>query len=324
MPLISLPSSETAPDGRAEPSRKSSRWIAGSILLAKMTKLAKIAKLASVAFSLLSALCFAGVITPVMGMATAGGITLLLLIHEMGHAVGLHRLGFGLRLPVFIPFLGAAIAAPAGMTRRQEASMAYAGPLWGTAACVGILLPGFIWPSPIWISISMLGVLLNAFNMTPVAPLDGGRILRGTHDRLKYLGLAVLVCLTFFLHDPTIILIWIIVLTEMNFLPIRTRFLLTLLCTGLLVGCLVMGHSQERYYRFHVVTDIALAVAVCLGYSYRLNGEEPPVEHLRPYGPAGERMAWMSLWMLLLAAQVALFLAEAHLQAVWKMGTHTG
>jgi Zn-dependent protease len=279
-----------------------------SVLLAKATKLVKVFKVLSVALSLLSALCFAGVLSFSMGVGVGVGITCLLMIHEIGYAVGIHRMGFGFRFPIFIPFLGAAIFAPPGLTRREEASMAYAGPLWGTGACLLAVLPYFAWPSPLWFSIAMTGVFINLFNMFPLAPLDGGRILRGSHEGLRYVGLAGLVVFTFLLRDPGMLLIWVIVLSEVSFLSNRVRLYFSLGCFLVLLGSIPLFHGH--YQRFRLIVDCFLVLMLSISYVTREGKAAEP----RPYGPLSERVAWGVFWLALIAVQVSVFLALAHIE----------
>src|SRR5262245_59150486 len=65
----------------------------------------------------------------IWGWAFAVGFVLLLLVHEMGHVIQLRREGVEASAPMFIPFLGAVIAAKSlGDDAAAEARVGLAGP----------------------------------------------------------------------------------------------------------------------------------------------------------------------------------------------------
>jgi Zn-dependent protease len=68
------------------------------------------------------------------GWPFAVGFVLLLFVHEMGHVIQLRREGVEASAPIFIPFLGAVIAAKSmGEDAAAEARVGLAGPVLGTA-----------------------------------------------------------------------------------------------------------------------------------------------------------------------------------------------
>jgi Zn-dependent protease len=79
----------------------------------------------------------------IWGWQFAVGLVLLLLVHEMGHVIQLRREGIDASAPMFIPFLGAVIAARSlGDNAAAEARVGLAGPILGT---LGTLVPLAIW-----------------------------------------------------------------------------------------------------------------------------------------------------------------------------------
>jgi hypothetical protein len=108
------------------------------------------------------------------GWKFAVGFVVLLLVHELGHALEAKRQGIPVSAPLFIPFLGAVIAMkqmPHDVWR--EAQIAIAGPILGSAGCaVAALHPAFwfvglvalaaltvVSPNPILILILIIGAL---------------------------------------------------------------------------------------------------------------------------------------------------------------------
>jgi Zn-dependent protease len=112
------------------------------------------------------------------GWPFAVGFVLLLFIHEMGHVIQLRREGVEASAPIFIPFVGAVIAAKSlGEDAAAEARVGLAGPILGTAAT---LIPLAIWlatGSDLWRALAYIGFFINLVNLLPVLPLDGGRAM---------------------------------------------------------------------------------------------------------------------------------------------------
>jgi Zn-dependent protease len=121
----------------------------------------------------------------------------LLFVHEMGHYFAAKHVGLEVSPPVFTP-IGAFIAMkelPA--SARDEAFMAFGGPLLGTIGAVAALVVGMVLGVPVLIQASTFAFFLNLFNLIPLAPLDGGRISMAIDRRLWVLGAAMLVYAAF-------------------------------------------------------------------------------------------------------------------------------
>jgi Zn-dependent protease len=144
------------------------------------------------------------------------GLIYLLFIHEMGHVLEAKRQGLPVSSPVFIPFLGALITLkqmPHNAWR--EAKLAIAGPLLGSAGALALYLAGVAWDSRPLKALAFLGFLLNLFNLLPVIPLDGGRIVSALHPALWVLGFLALVGLVVVMPNPILILILIFAAMEL-------------------------------------------------------------------------------------------------------------
>ncbi len=127
------------------------------------------------------------------GPVFAIGFVLLLLVHEMGHYVVARRMGQRVGAPVFIPLLGALInmrQQPRSVS--EEATMALAGPLVGTAASWACLVPALLLHQEFWAALGYLGCLINLFNLIPATPLDGGRVSAAISKWANLVGLLVL------------------------------------------------------------------------------------------------------------------------------------
>ncbi len=135
---------------------------------------------------------------------------LLIAVHEFGHWFTMRFYGVPSSLPFFIPGMGALV----NMTGRpasafHESLIALAGPLvggLGSAACAYI---GFTTHEPFWLAAAYLGMLINLFNLAPLMPLDGGRIVGSISPRIWVGGLAVFAAAMFFFHlfNPLIVIL---------------------------------------------------------------------------------------------------------------------
>ncbi len=144
----------------------------------------------------------------IFGWPFAVGFVLLLLLHELGHVIQLRREGIEASAPMFIPFLGAVIAAKSmGKDAAAEARVGLAGPILGTLAT---LIPLGIWLATgedFWRALAYIGFFLNLFNLLPVVPLDGGRAMAALSPWVWFAGFAGLVVLTVFFPNPILLLV---------------------------------------------------------------------------------------------------------------------
>jgi Zn-dependent protease len=120
-------------------------------------------------------------------------IMLQLFVHEYGHVHAMRRTGMRVRGMYFIPFLGAvAVTEDQFTSRRQQAYVALNGPLWGS---ILIALPAGLYLAtgePLFAAVAAWWALLNLFNLLPIAPLDGGRLMQAfAFSYSSSLGLAV-------------------------------------------------------------------------------------------------------------------------------------
>jgi Zn-dependent protease len=202
------------PGSGREPLRdKLKRWLgpigAGLVLLVTKLKVVLLLlpklKLFTTSWTMLVSIA---AYTLLFGLPFAVGFVILLLIHEMGHVIQLRREGVEASAPMFIPFLGAVIAAKSmGKDAAAEARVGLAGPILGSVAT---LVPLAIWLATgedFWRALAFIGFFLNLFNLVPVVPLDGGRAVAAISPWAWWLGFAGLIGLTIFFHSPIMILI---------------------------------------------------------------------------------------------------------------------
>jgi Zn-dependent protease len=146
----------------------------------------------------------------IWGWSFAVGFVLLLLLHELGHVIQLRREGVEASAPMFIPFLGAVIAAKSmGDDAAAEARVGLAGPILGSIAT---LVPLAIWLATgedFWQALTYVGFFINLLNLLPVLPLDGGRAMAALSPWVWFVGYAGLIALTIFFPNPILLLVLI-------------------------------------------------------------------------------------------------------------------
>ncbi len=283
-------------------------------LLAKSTKLLKLIKFFKVAKPVLlvvsmsiSAIAYTFMMGPWLSIL----FVTLLLIHEMGHVVAMRMKGFETPTPVFIPFLGAAIFAPKFKNRHIEAFVGYGGPLLGTIGTllvfgIWVLLPKDSSVAHIILVASYLSGYLNLFNMLPISPLDGGRILQAVGGWFKYIGFIGLAIVSILFRQPVILYVWIIVIFELTAIPLRLRTVLVTLFWIIMALLMLLGYGDQPKWVNVIdlwVTSIFPILCITKCFDHTIKDE---VEDKRPELEAKLRLVWLALYLSLCATLLIL------------------
>jgi Zn-dependent protease len=144
----------------------------------------------------------------IWGWRFALGFVLLLLVHEMGHVIQLRREGIPASAPMFIPFLGAVVAAKSlGSNALAEARVGLAGPILGSLGAALLVPIAILTDSDLLRALAFTGFFLNLFNLAPVLPLDGGRAMAAMAPWMWFVGFGVLVGVAFAFPNPIMLII---------------------------------------------------------------------------------------------------------------------
>jgi Zn-dependent protease len=157
-------------------------------ILGKLFKSAKVVKVGLAAASLASYSLLYNWKFAVLLMAAIGW-------HESGHVWAMKKVGIRTKGFYFLPFIGgAAIAEDEFKTHADNAYVSIMGPIWGLLmAAAGA---GMYWVTgqPFWAAAAGWIATINIFNLLPITPLDGGRIMRTiTFSIHRWLGVVFLV-----------------------------------------------------------------------------------------------------------------------------------
>src|SRR5438270_7352843 len=109
----------------------------------------------------------------------------------MGHALVMKLKGIPVGGMIFIPMLGAAVTMKQmPQNARDEAEVGIAGPIAGAIASSVCL--AFAETTPhiptIWAALAYFGFFMNLFNLIPIVPFDGGRVLAAIDRRIWIIG----------------------------------------------------------------------------------------------------------------------------------------
>ncbi|MBI3529014.1 MAG: site-2 protease family protein [Betaproteobacteria bacterium] len=152
----------------------------------------------------------------VFGWRYAVGFVLLIFVHEMGHFLAAKQRGLNVGAPTFIPFVGAWIQLKEQpMDAETEAFVDIAGPMLGSAGAFVCYLLAIDSGSHLLLALAYAGFVLNLFNLIPVSPLDGGRIVSVISPRIWFLGFPMLVALFIWRPSPLLILIGLFALPQL-------------------------------------------------------------------------------------------------------------
>lgn len=144
----------------------------------------------------------------IYGWKYAIGFVAMLFAHESGHYLAAKQRGMKVGAPTFIPFVGAWIdLKEQPMNAETEAYVGIAGPMSGSVAAFLCYVAGHSSGSQLLLAISYAGFVLNLFNLIPITPLDGGRIVAAISPRIWFLGAPLLVALFFWKPSPLLLLI---------------------------------------------------------------------------------------------------------------------
>ncbi len=191
------------------------------------------------------------------GWPFALGFVLLMLVHELGHVAAMRYYGLSASPPIFIPFVGALInLRQQPPNAKVEAIVGIGGPILGTLgalACyaMAVMLPVTPDVRALLLEISYVGFLLNLFNLLPVPPLDGGRVMAAVSPWIWILGIAALAWMTlnsFRHHQFNIVLLLILFMAVSR---VRSTF----------------GHRfrEDPYYQISRTASVSIGAAfLCL------------------------------------------------------------
>lgn len=172
-------------------------------------------------FLLVTVVMFIGLFGLLFSFDIAAMLFIVVLLHESGHLLAMRAMGYKDLSMLFIPLFGAvAMGTDKGVPTYKRVIAYFAGPAPGILMAVVLwymLLNGMISPDYLSLTITAFATLavINYFNLLPLVPLDGGRILetvlfsRSQLLQNIFLGFSFigLIVLAYYLEEP---LLWML------------------------------------------------------------------------------------------------------------------
>jgi Zn-dependent protease len=278
------------PGGRSDvPAAILALLLKGKALLFSLFKL-------KVLFSIFTAVVSVFAYARGFGFAGAVGFVILIFVHEMGHVLVLRSQGVPASVPLFIPFVGAFInmkAYPRGA--QEEAYSAIAGPILGSAGAFVCLAIYLYSGQQIWAWLAYIGFFINLFNLLPMSPLDGGRIVGAVWRGFWIIGVVAAVVMATWLDSPILLLFSVFGLTEINRRLIRVHWsayallgvmaiISSALCDEILWGFIIAFFAYSHCRRAQALNSY-LAACQNNSLSYRVKIASGTPAHLAAADP---------------------------------------
>lgn len=269
---------DAAQRGNAEAAKKRKGGLAGlggiGAALAALLKLQWLGIFLKFGFAGFSAIVSIVLYSFLFGWPFAVGLVALLFIHEMGHALVMKLKGLPVGGLIFIPMLGAAVLMnKMPRNAKDEAEVGIAGPIAGAIASSVCLLLALQSPNirTIWAPLAYFGFFINLFNLIPIVPFDGGRVLAAIDRRIwivGFLGLLGFLIWSWFNGTFSLLLLFFVFMAGTQFwsrraaadtpeakayytVPLGERIVLSVLYFGL-AAVLVLGMSLSHNLIFSV------------------------------------------------------------------------
>ena len=140
------------------------------------------------------------------------GFALIILVHEIGHAVVIRAKGLRAGVMVFIPFIGGAVTLKdQPRSAYDDAQIGLAGPIAGTFASL-VVLQVYKWTNaPMYLAIAAAGFAVNLLNLLPIGMLDGGRISAAVTKWMWVIGGGVLIYKVLKQPNPLMLIVLLLV-----------------------------------------------------------------------------------------------------------------
>lgn len=172
-----------------KPARTNS-WLSIGLLLFKLLKTVQVIKVALLAASV-------AVYSVMFTLEFAFALIAVLVFHEYGHLRAMKKFGLPTKGMYLIPFVGGIAVGDMPKTRWQDVYISMMGPVYGLIMTVAFYIVYLVTDSHFAGLVASTSALLNLFNLIPVYPLDGGRVVKSlVFSGRNYLALVALLAIS--------------------------------------------------------------------------------------------------------------------------------
>ncbi len=152
--------------------RKNFSLIGLGALAFKLFKSVKVIKVALLGLS-------AGAYSLLFSWQFAAVLLACIVFHEYGHIRAMRYFGMKTKGIYLIPFVGGlAVTDQRIETRWQDVTISIMGPVFGLLLSLAAALVYVLTGQVFWAAIASFNAFINIFNLLPIMPLDGGRIIK--------------------------------------------------------------------------------------------------------------------------------------------------
>ena len=195
--LVSLAPQDAYSEVQAEPiampidkPTKPSSWLSIGLIAFKLLKAVQVVKVALLAASVA---VYSVMFTVEFALALIG----VLVFHEYGHLRAMKKCGLPTKGMYLIPFVGGLAVGDMPKTRWQDVYISMMGPVYGLIMTVAFYIVYLITESHFAGLVASTSALLNLFNLIPVSPLYGGRVVKSlVFSGRNYLALVALLIIS--------------------------------------------------------------------------------------------------------------------------------
>jgi putative peptide zinc metalloprotease protein len=187
-----------------------SKWMLLPLLF-KLFKSIQVFKVALVATSV-------GAYSILFSVEFALALVGVLVFHEYGHLRAMKKFGIPTKGMYLIPFVGGMAVGDSPRTRWEDVYISMMGPVYGLLMTIIFYIVYLITDSHFAGFVTSMSALLNLFNLIPVHPLDGGRVVKALvfsgRSKLAFIGLLFIssVCMVLAWQSGFVFLLFFIVL----------------------------------------------------------------------------------------------------------------
>lgn len=165
---------------------KNNSWISLALVGFKLLKTVQVIKVALLAASVA---VYSVMFTVEFALALIG----VLIFHEYGHLRAMKKCGLPTKGMYLIPFVGGLAVGDMPKSRWQDVYISMMGPVFGLIMTLVFYIFYLVTESHFAGLVASTSALLNLFNLIPVYPLDGGRVVKSlVFSGRNYLALIAL------------------------------------------------------------------------------------------------------------------------------------
>lgn len=143
------------------------------------------------------------VMSTFIGWPLALMILAMIYFHEVGHQAAARYFGAQTGGIYMLPMLGGIAMINGRLTRFEDAAVSLWGPVHGLIFCLLTLVLFWTTGLPVFATATKYCAFINLFNLLPLGPLDGGRVLKDLafsfHEKIGKVTMVLGIVLSIFL-----------------------------------------------------------------------------------------------------------------------------